>query len=66
VQAAHPERPARQIAAIKEWGWTIAVLVDEAGEIIAGAWPRARDAPTIDERPHPVPGGPRLLSRLSL
>jgi ParB-like chromosome segregation protein Spo0J len=33
----HPDEQARQIAsAIAEFGWTIPVLIDEAGEIIAG------------------------------
>jgi DNA modification methylase len=33
----HSEAHVREIAAaIREWGWTIPVLVDEAGEIIAG------------------------------
>jgi DNA modification methylase len=33
----HSDEQVRQIAAsIEEWGWTIPVLVDEAGEVIAG------------------------------
>jgi hypothetical protein len=31
-----PEQVDQIAASIKEWGWTTAVLVDEAGEIIAG------------------------------
>lgn len=31
-----PEQVAQLVAAIREWGWTIPILVDETGEIIAG------------------------------
>jgi ParB-like chromosome segregation protein Spo0J len=33
----HPEAQIAQIAAsIREWGWTIPILIDEAGGLIAG------------------------------
>ncbi len=31
-----PEQVAQLVAAIREWGWTVPVLIDETGEIIAG------------------------------